>query len=98
MRSVEVLDVNTHKFRLPHGLSLLEENTILLNSDWWDKANEWEKRKVVYHEMGHFMGLTHDTSRPNIMDSNIKTANSANWLQLVKDFKRVEWNSKTTSH
>lgn len=84
-----IQDVNTGELRRPHGYCDKEHNTILLDPNFWKDSTIWQKRKVVYHEMGHCIyNLEHQPQYPNIMDSNILTPTVNNWTPLVEEFKQ----------
>jgi hypothetical protein len=84
---LQVLDVNTKKYRPAHAYCDRPTHHVYVNEQWWTQASDWQRMKVIFHEIAHENGLDHDFSRPNIMDQNIYTANSLNWNILVEDLK-----------
>lgn len=59
---------------------------VVMSQSFWDSASTWEKRTLVYHELGHCaLDLDH-TDEEEIMNPyvlNERTA-STNWQSLVR--------------
>ena len=53
---------------------------------WWNTASEMEKKWVLYHEMGHWLGLPHYTAELDIMNDQLPDCSSlpeVAWRLLV---------------
>lgn len=75
-------------------------DSILLNKSHWSLINKWEKKELVYHELGHlFLKLDHN-SDISIMNPFPKTRHyhvkedGSNWKSLVSELKNREKGSK----
>jgi hypothetical protein len=78
--------------RRAHGWC--ENNVMTLNSDCWQVINKWEKKELVYHELGHcWLNLGHNNDI-SIMNPFPKATNyhvkedGSNWKSLLKDLKK----------
>ena len=85
-----VKDKLTRTNRRAHGTCYV--GLAQINLTFWKKANEWQKRKVVFHELGHCAYQLSHTKDPfafSIMNSVLWTVDDEgkNWPALVKELK-----------
>lgn len=66
---------------------------MFINKEHWATINKWEKKELIYHELGHcILGLGHNTDI-SIMNSLPKDTfyhvkkNGSNWKSLLEDLK-----------
>jgi hypothetical protein len=88
----EVDDGVSKQCRAAHAYCQLLDSRIYINEKFWRSGNQWQKRKVLYHELGHcVLGLDHpiNPAEPTIMNSVLATANSDgwNWESLVDELE-----------
>jgi len=68
-------------------------NKIVINKTWWNReTNDWYKKKVVFHELGHcVLNLRHTQSKLDysIMNTTLSTVNSdgSNWGYLKGELR-----------
>jgi len=85
--------------RRAHGYCV-SNHKIVLNIQHWSGINDWEKKELIYHELGHcFLGLGHN-SDISIMNPFPKTTyyhvkkDGSNWHNLVIELKNRVNNRK----
>ena len=69
-------------------------SVIVINKQHWDEINEWQKRELIYHELGHvILNLGHN-DKTSIMNPfagkkmyHVKPDGS-NWNALVHEMKK----------
>jgi len=78
--------------RRAHGQCV--DNRILLNKKHWYSINNWEKKELLYHELGHcYFGLGHN-NKISIMNPFPKATyyhvkeDGSNWKSLVEELKK----------
>jgi len=86
----DVDDVVNQQCRKAHAYCNMWTHEIFLNAEFWRTGNKWQKRKVLYHEMGHCaVGLMHpdDPYEHTIMNSDLNEAKTdgSNWQQLFDE-------------
>ena len=99
--SVMVADSSTGKQRPSHGVCFPDWNNKKLNkiylyASWWrTSTNQWQKRKVLMHEMGHCLLNLKHLKNPlgySIMSQTLDTVNpdGSNWGYLMGEL-RTRW-------
>ena len=73
---------------------LCQDGQVLLNFDHWKMINQWERKELVYHELGHCMLHLGHNDDVSIMNPFPKTTHyhvkedGSNWKSLVNDLKK----------
>lgn len=78
--------------RMADAVCITNTNNIYLNADHWKDLNFFQKRELLYHELGHcVLGLSHNPDRSimNPFTKNVYHTDSRgfNWPWLVSELK-----------
>lgn len=89
----DVDDIVGQQCRKAHAYCDMWSGKIVLNEHFWRTGNYWQKKKVLYHELGHcHFNLQHPQNpyEYTIMNSYLETANSdgSNWGELLEELRR----------
>jgi hypothetical protein len=92
---IEYVVQDPHKGeRKAHARIYKYKYIVVINQDHWIALNEWQKRELIYHEMGHviFQDYTHSADSNDIMNPFSRNVywvkpDGSNWHFLVEKMK-----------